>query len=249
MSLGTMPGSAIANRSGDVPERAASPLRGHTSSFRSSRPSSLRLDSDHSNDGAGSDAVSPHSRTRESSRHNSEASSDYFAATTDWRRDSVATEHSSRTRASQSSGVFSMEDREQDEGMLSPLAGTAQTSENQTAHREAFVTAAGQDQLNLEDHSNEPHIVPYEGVVNIIPYEDRYVISAIMEGFTIDNITVAVKSVKNGIREGIMDDTCSINSAGSSVSSRSSFTAGNKTRKTKCVHLVADRWEDGGEFA
>lgn len=249
MSLGTTPGSAIELRSANVPGRAASPLRGHTSSFRSSRPSSLRLDSDHGSDGAGSDAVSSQSHTRESSRHNSEASSDYFAATTDWRRDSVATEHSSRTRASQSSGVFSMEDREQDEGMLSPLADAVQTPEDQTAHREAFVISAGQDQLKLEDHSDEPHIVPYEGVVNIIPYEDRYVISAIMEGFTIDNITVAVKSVKNGIREGIMDDTCSTNSAGSSVSSRSSFTAGNKTRKTKCVHLVADRWEDGGESA
>jgi hypothetical protein len=107
--------------------------------------------------------------------------------------------------------------------------------------------AVGDQTQGNPEEPDEPHIVPYEGVVNIIPYEDRYVISAIMEGFTIDNITVAVKSVRSGIREGVLDDASSAKSTGSSVSSQSSFTAGNKTRKTKCVHLVADRWEDGGK--
>lgn len=247
--LGSAHGLGGGTQSQDEPLRTGSQLTGNSPSFTSSRPSSLR--SGHGSDSSGSDGVSSRSNTRASSRQDSGASSDYLAMTADWRRSSSMTAQSTGTRASQSSGVFSMEDNEQDEQLLHPSADLEQTSEGPAAQLdpEAFGAPVAQDLPSQEDHEDDTHIIPYEGVVNIIPYEDRYVISAIMEGFTIDNITVAVKSVKNGIPGGVLDDTSSIKSAGSSVSSRSSFTAGNKTRKTKCVHLVADRWEDGGESA
>lgn len=235
---------------GDESKRTitASPMM-ESSNYQSSRPSPLRLGSGHDSDYSSSDVGPSRPNTRSSVRQNSGTSSDQLSTTDDWRRDSGTSAQSYDTRASQSSAIFSLEDRDRDEQLLSPSVDSEQTFEGYAADLERQDSGEVGDQTQGNPaEPDEPHIVAYEGVVNIIPYEDRYVISAIMEGFTVDNITVAVKSVRSGIREGILDDTASAKSAGSSVSSQSSFTAGNKTRKTKCVHLVADRWEDGGKF-
>lgn len=240
--------------------RTSSPMRDVISdSPISSRPSLLRDASNDSNSGH-SEAVSSRSNTPASSRHNSATGSDLYDHNRPWRRDSAMSAQSfDTTGTTRSSGVFSIDlvdhPGRQEDGADYPAEGEG--GEGDTYPPDAFYSssidhpageASAEDTPNPDaSHSDEPHVVPYEGIVNIIPYEDKYLISAIMEGFTLDNITVAVKSVRNGIEKLVADDNCSIKSCGSTNSGKS-ITAGNQTRKTKCVHLVADRWDDGGKY-
>ncbi|KAJ9119950.1 hypothetical protein QFC24_005433 [Naganishia onofrii] len=241
--------------------RTSSPMREVTSdSPPSQRPSFLRDTSNGSNSGH-SEAVSSRSNTPASSRHNSATGSDLYDNTRSWRRDSAMSAQSSDTTGtSRSSGVFSIDlaehpGRRDDDGSGSltggygeiPTTHPSDASSPSAVERQAAEASADDTSDPDAAHSDEPHVVPYEGIVNIIPYDDKYLISAIMEGFTLDNITVAVKSVRNGIEKPVADDNCSIKSCGSANSGKS-ITAGNQTRKTKCVHLVADRWDDGAHF-
>ncbi|KAJ9113218.1 hypothetical protein QFC22_006057 [Naganishia vaughanmartiniae] len=240
--------------------RTSSPMRDVTSDSPTSgrRPSLLHGTSNDSNSGH-SEAVSSRSNTPASSRHNSATGSDLYGHSRPWRRDSAMSAQSfDTTGTSRSSGVFSIDlvDHPGRHGDESTSPGERQDGTHEAHPSDAFqpsaidqpAEATSTDDPSDPDasHCDEPHVAPYEGVVNIIPYEDKYLISAIMEGFTLDNITVAVKSVRNGIDKPVADDNCSVKSFGSTNSGKS-ITAGNQTRKTKCVHLVADRWDDGGE--
>ncbi|KAJ9098940.1 hypothetical protein QFC19_006164 [Naganishia cerealis] len=246
--------------SSSVQPRASSPISYSASaSSANRRPSLLR---DTSNESSHSEAVSSRSNTPASSRHNSGTGSDLYDPKSLWRRGSSMSAQSFATSGtSRSSGVFSIDLAEHpgkhDEGLVSPAdgprAGYDAHSSSDSHNRPSTDWQqpgehAAEDACNpVTSHSDEPHVVPYEGIVNIVPYEEKYLISAIMEGFTLDNITVAVKSVRNGIEKPVVDDNCSISSFGSTHSG-TPIVAGNQTRKTKCVHLVADRWDDGAHF-
>jgi hypothetical protein len=126
------------------------------------------------------------------------------------------------------------------------------------------------DAPQLHTDTELPGTSPFEGKITIDTGHDRYIISVDeMVGFSLENITIAVKSM-NRSSSGSSSvprmpfvhqqsgDATSIHSQ-SSVRSTSSFPGLDRATvprtaspdvvsEGKVLHLIADRWEDSGEL-
>lgn len=102
-----------------------------------------------------------------------------------------------------------------------------------------------------------PGTTPFEGRVTVDTEPDCYRISILMEGFSLSDITIAVKSVSRssssagGTRGFSTSDANSVQSASSVQSTGSPLPReGQHTHKQastsgrKVLHIIADRWED-----
>ena len=146
-------------------------------------------------------------------------------------------------------------------------------------HVDSSSPASGSSPHNGPSPSDSPRVnidsevqgsSPFEGKITIDTSPDRYVISVgEMAGFSLENITIAVKSINRsssssssvpraGLVHSHSSDASSIHSQ-SSARSSVSFHGDDKhtvqrtsspdvVNEGKVLHLIADRWEDSGRF-
>ena len=146
-------------------------------------------------------------------------------------------------------------------------------------HVDSSSPASGSSPHNGPSPSDSPRVnidsevqgsSPFEGKITIDTSPDRYVISVgEMAGFSLENITIAVKSINRsssssssvpraGLVHSHSSDASSIHSQSSARSSVSFHGADKHTvqrtsspdvvHEGKVLHLIADRWEDSGRF-